>query len=256
VPTDSSGNHSLPASYFVQNGDTVLPVQHNPPMEDLSQGLTNRLMKDGRTVWTGDMKAGGFKVTGMAPGEASGDSLNVQQLSDRVDALADFGTVADLLADNNQRIGYAGDGARIAVAPGNHVTAQGSRYEVVASDAVEFDEETAGGVRLKYAITGATRLITDGEVVTISSSDAAVDDNLAILSVNNFDDNSCGLRVRSYWSGAAALPYQNNDGLLTEVYNTTVDDSLNRSWGLSAANAYNDIPVGVTDSGTRVAVQG
>ncbi|WP_417585156.1 hypothetical protein [Pelagibacterium sp.] len=180
----------------------------------------------------------------------------MQQLSDRSTPVADFGTVSDLLADNNARTGYAGSGARVIVSPGQYVTAQGSRYEVVASDAIEFDEETAGGVRLKHAITGATRLITNGEVVTISSSDAAVDENLAILSVNNFDDNSCGLRIRSYWEGETGDPFNNNDGILSEVYNSTLSDSNNRSWAFSAANAYHSIPVGVTDSGERVGVLG
>lgn len=84
MPSDSNGNYSLPASYFVQNGDTVLPVQHNPPFEDVASGLTNRIMKDGRTVWTGDMKAGGFKVTGMADGTNPADAVTKSQL-DAVD---------------------------------------------------------------------------------------------------------------------------------------------------------------------------
>lgn len=58
----------------------------------------------------------------------------------------DFKTVQDLIAD--ETMGYSGSGAEIIVGEGDIITAQGFRYEVAAGDAVEFDEETAGGVRL------------------------------------------------------------------------------------------------------------
>lgn len=60
----------------------------------------------------------------------------------------DFKTVADLLADDDDKIGYAGSGADTTVAPGDIITAQGFRYEVAASDATDEHVETAGGVKL------------------------------------------------------------------------------------------------------------
>lgn len=79
MSSDANGNYSLPSSYFVQNGDTVLPVQHNPVFEDVAAALTARVMKDGRTTWTGNMKAGGFKITGLGDGENPQDAAtNIQ----------------------------------------------------------------------------------------------------------------------------------------------------------------------------------
>lgn len=68
-------------------------------------------------------------------------------------AAAAFGTVnfdniSDLLADNNDVVGYAGSGAAIEVAPGFHLGAQGYRYEVAASGATDSHLSTAGGVKL------------------------------------------------------------------------------------------------------------
>lgn len=60
-----------------------------------------------------------------------------------------FPTVANLIADTD--LGYAEDEPNVVVAEGDIITAQGFRYEVVAGDAAEFDEETAGGVRLVLA---------------------------------------------------------------------------------------------------------
>ncbi|GHA15081.1 hypothetical protein GCM10007989_07290 [Devosia pacifica] len=79
MPDDPNGTHFLPPSYKVVDGDDVLPIQHNPPLEDLSQGLTNRLHKDGRTAWTGDQNANGNKLTGLADGTADTDAATVGQ---------------------------------------------------------------------------------------------------------------------------------------------------------------------------------
>ena len=68
----------------------------------------------------------------------------------------DFATVADLLADNNGKIGYAGSGADTEVQAGDIVTAQGFRYEVIAPDASMPYIETAGGVRLAPALGEGT----------------------------------------------------------------------------------------------------
>lgn len=79
MPDDTSGGHSLPTSYFVQDGDTVMPVQHNDPFEDVSSGLTNRLHRDGRTLWTGAQKANGYKLTGLADGTDLQDAATFKQ---------------------------------------------------------------------------------------------------------------------------------------------------------------------------------
>ena len=65
---DPNGVYSLPPSYFVQTGDTILPVQHNPVFESVANALTNSIDRDGRTVMTGNLQMGGNKVTGLAPG--------------------------------------------------------------------------------------------------------------------------------------------------------------------------------------------
>lgn len=58
-----------------------------------------------------------------------------------------FDTVAELLADNNQVIGYSGSGASVEVASGFSFTAEGFRYEVEASGAAT-SLETAGAVKI------------------------------------------------------------------------------------------------------------
>lgn len=59
-----------------------------------------------------------------------------------------FKTVADLIADDNEVVGYEGSGAELEIAPGDIVPAQGFRYEAAASDATDYDVATAGGVKL------------------------------------------------------------------------------------------------------------
>lgn len=63
-------------------------------------------------------------------------------------------------------------------------------------------------------------------------------------------------RARANWTGTPLIPYQNNDVMFLETYNNVTGDSENKSWAISSSNAYNNIPAGVVDSGTRVGVYG
>ena len=97
MSTDANGNFSLPPSYFVQTGDTLLPVQHNPPFESVAQGLTARVMKDGRTVMTGNLQMGGNRVTNVAdpalPSDAMTRRVSGFEFETRADAEAWPGVV-------------------------------------------------------------------------------------------------------------------------------------------------------------------
>ncbi|GLQ53747.1 phage tail protein [Devosia nitrariae] len=86
MPTDANGTYTLPPSYFVQNGDPIQPVQHNPPLEDLQQAQTDRVMRDGRAPMTGDLNMDGHRVVGLADGVAPGDAATVQQMQQAVPA--------------------------------------------------------------------------------------------------------------------------------------------------------------------------
>ncbi|MGB5905752.1 MAG: tail fiber domain-containing protein [Xanthobacteraceae bacterium] len=66
----------------------------------------------------------------------------------------------------------------------------------------------------------------------------------------------CAIHAKTYRTGTTAIPYQNDDTSLWETFNDVQSDSQNRSWSGSFPNAYNNIPAGVYDSGTRVGVYG
>lgn len=56
MPSDANGVHSLPVGYLAEDGEIIQPSQHNPPLEDLSSGLTERLMRSGVAPMTGPLK--------------------------------------------------------------------------------------------------------------------------------------------------------------------------------------------------------
>jgi hypothetical protein len=105
------------------------------------------------------------------------------------------------------------------------------------------------------ALSGSLSVATDGDRIGFTSDSSPLSPVSAFLHIKNTSVTN-GLRVESYWTGATGSPYQNNDGALFEVYNDVGSSSLNRSWAVSAANCFNNIPVGVTDTGTRVGVLG
>lgn len=57
MPSDSNGVYSLPVGYLAVTGETIQASQHNPPLEDLAQAMTQRLMRSGAAPMTGPLKA-------------------------------------------------------------------------------------------------------------------------------------------------------------------------------------------------------
>lgn len=81
MPRDNTGVYSLPAGAIVNNGDQVLPSQHNPPLQDIASALTGSLSRTGIGAMQADLDHGGFKATNLAPGTNSSDAVTLGQLS-------------------------------------------------------------------------------------------------------------------------------------------------------------------------------
>lgn len=62
----TGGVYSLPPGYRAISGEIIRPSQHNPPLEDIAQALTESLPRDGSAPMTGDLAMGGNNVTGMS----------------------------------------------------------------------------------------------------------------------------------------------------------------------------------------------
>lgn len=69
MPSDVSGNYSLPAGYLAVAGTTILTTQHNPIFQDVAQGLTDRIMANGAKAMTAELTLSGNPATalGAAP---------------------------------------------------------------------------------------------------------------------------------------------------------------------------------------------
>jgi len=105
-------------------------------------------------------------------------------------------------------------------------------------------------------IDGGLDIYTNGSRVSLSSGSSPLSPVQALFHIVNDDAVTCGLRTTSYWSGSTGAPYKNNDNSLWEVFNTVTSDSVNQSWAGSFANAYHNIPAGVTDGGLRTGIIG
>lgn len=80
MPRDSNGKFTLPSGTLVNEGDTVLPSQHNPAMLDIEQALTNSMTRNGSGQMTGNLPMNNNRITGMAAGVNPNDAVTVGQL--------------------------------------------------------------------------------------------------------------------------------------------------------------------------------
>lgn len=91
--------------------------------------------------------------------------------------------------------------------------------------------------------------------ITVTSKATPLTSDRALLHIENAD-KQFSLRVSSYWTAAVNAPFNNNDSVLSEIFNDVPVNTANQTWAFSGANAYNKIPAGVVDSGMRVGVLG
>ncbi|MDK8874416.1 hypothetical protein [Paracoccus sp. SSJ] len=62
----TGGIYTLPSGYFATSGEIIQPSQHNPPLEDIAQALTDSLPRNGTAPMTGNLPMGGNRITGIA----------------------------------------------------------------------------------------------------------------------------------------------------------------------------------------------
>lgn len=58
--------YTLPNGYQAVSGEIIQPSQHNPPLEDIAQALTDSLPRDGSAAMTGNLAMGGNRISGLA----------------------------------------------------------------------------------------------------------------------------------------------------------------------------------------------
>lgn len=75
-----SGQYTLPPGYFAVSGEIIQPSQHNPPLEDIEQALTDSLPRDGSAGMSGNLPMGGNRITGLAAATAAGHAPRYDQV--------------------------------------------------------------------------------------------------------------------------------------------------------------------------------
>jgi len=88
---DGSGGYSLPEPAFEFN-TTIDEVAMNSILDDIATEIANSVDKDGQTVWTGNMDAGGFKVTNAGDASSGTDLATLGQTTGGGKAPAMFAT--------------------------------------------------------------------------------------------------------------------------------------------------------------------
>lgn len=164
-----------------------------------------------------------------------------------------FGEVGQSLPATSLRIGkYLGFDAsgNVAILSGTGADA-GLRDDLAGSNGFSY----IGG-----PISGSRSFVTSGGRVGITDQGASFSPE-GILEVRNRGTGTkgsagVGLLVQSWFEGSTATPFTNHDNTLFVAWNKVLSNSTNQSWAVSAANAYQDIPAGVTDTGIRYGVLG
>lgn len=79
MPRNGSGSYSLPPVYLATPGTTVRSEQHNVPLQDIAQALSDSLPRNGSAPMTGNLPMGGRRITGLGAATANGDAVRFEQ---------------------------------------------------------------------------------------------------------------------------------------------------------------------------------
>jgi hypothetical protein len=122
MPYDSNGNASLVPGYLATTGQTILPSQHNPPLEDIAAMLSQVLLRSGVAPMSGALNMNGFRIQNLPTSTNPADPVVYAQLQAALAGLAvvPTGTVASFrrttapsgwVKENGGTIGNAASGA-------------------------------------------------------------------------------------------------------------------------------------------------
>jgi hypothetical protein len=82
MPRDGTGTYVPPEGQVVTD-TPISSTSYNATISDIGSTLTQSMSKDGQTVPTANLPMGGFKVTGLADGDANTDAAALGQIGAR-----------------------------------------------------------------------------------------------------------------------------------------------------------------------------
>lgn len=95
MPFDSNGKASLPPIYKATTGEKVLAEQHNIPLEDIANMLSQCLKRDGSTPAIRNISMSGFLITDLGEAKNPGDAVSKKML----DAAVPIGAIQPFVGD-------------------------------------------------------------------------------------------------------------------------------------------------------------
>lgn len=227
---NGSGTYNLLTNSWnpATNGVSATAVDWQNLINDVAAALTQSLSADGQTPMTGNLNAGNNKLTNLAAGSGTGDSLRWEQLfSQGQPANLASAATTDIGAQNTVLLNITGT---------TTITSFGTNYN--GPRYLRFD----GILTLTH---NATTLILPGGVnITTAAGDSA------IVVPNGTPAN--GWRVVGYQRGNGTLPFQNS------VNTANIADAqitpAKLSTGAPTWDASSNVGIGVTPTAGRLHV--
>jgi hypothetical protein len=137
------------------DGTAILAARHDTHDQDIADGLTNCITKDGQTTITADIPFGTNKITGLKAGTAVADAAQIAQIQNAAFSSGTVGGTADVIT------------LTLSPAPSAYADRQLFFFEATADNtgAVTMNVNSLGAKTVsKFDDTGATTALIAGDI--------------------------------------------------------------------------------------------
>jgi microcystin-dependent protein len=212
MPRDSGSTYTLPNGYLAVTGQTILPSQHNPALEDIASALTGSLARDGSGAMSGPLKVADGSAASPSITFGSASNLGLYKKSSTALGYSVGGIDVPLAVPTGSIIPYGGIIAPTGWLRANGAAVSRSTYAdllgalTVAANATKDGTSTLNSVDQDLTSYGLVGSYIEGSGIANGTTVTAISASTITLSATPTGTGSIAIRI---------LPHGQGDGSTT-----------------------------------------
>lgn len=207
------------------NGTPATAADYQALINDVAAAITQSLSKDGQTAMTGNLPAGGNKITGLAAGTTAGDSVRYEQIS--ASALATILATDPAAIRTAIAAAAAGSNADITALTGltSSLLSIGTKQNTTSGTSIDFTGIPSWARRITLSLSGVSTSGTSNPLIQLGDSGGV--ETSGYLSIATILSAGPAITVTGYTAGFGINTNSAANNHSGQIVFTLVDPATN-----------------------------